>query len=210
MNYIDNKLKSHYDTGQMSIGDGHLFVKTQDFESTGGCVYLVHEDGYVLKQDIEFLRSVEKYAFQLVLSDGSDKKDVLDNVPSVDEIKSFLDMVSAYGQTLFVTDQILDDVGLLQVSPEDIDDVKGNFGCVVVNLNESIINQRDDMIASLFLRIIDKVKLGGLVFIPKSTCRYVPHGRIGVEALIKVLDLELELPLHNLPKMVIASKRINR
>lgn len=210
MNHIDNKLKSHYATSLMSIGDGHLFVKTQDFETTGGCVYMVHEDGYVLKQDIEFLRSVEKYAFQLVLSDGSDKKAFLDNIPSIDEIKSFLGTVSAYGQTLFVTDQIHDDVDLLQVSPKDIDDVKGKFSCVVVNLNESIINQKDDIIINLFLRIIEKVKLGGLIFIPKSTFQYVPHGRIGVEALIKVLDLELELPLHNYPRMVIASKRMTR
>ena len=210
MNYIDNKLKSYYSTGQMSVGEGHLFVKTQDFESIGGCVYLVHEDGYVLQQDIEFLRSVEKYAFNLVLSDSSDKKTVLDNVHSIDEIKSLLDRVSAYGQTLLVTDQILSDVDVRQVSPNDIDDVKGNFSCLVVNLNESIINQRDDLITSLFLRIIDNVKLGGLIFIPKSTFRYAPHGRIGVEALIKVLDLELELPLHNFPRMVIASKRINR
>lgn len=33
----------------------------------------------------------------------------------------------------------------------------------------------------------------------------MPYGRIGSEALIKVLDLELELALHNLARIVIAS-----
>ena len=188
-------------------GDTTLYRKTQDFESTGGTVYLVHEDGYVLQHDIDFLRSVEKYAFRLVLSEGSDKKIISEDVISVDEIKSFLDKISAFGSTLFVTDQIYEGIKFSQVSPQDIDDVKGKFNCVVLNLNESIVNENDDMVAYLFLRIIEKVKLGGLIFIPKSTFQYVPHGRIGAEALIKVLDLELELPLHDMPRMVIASKR---
>lgn len=207
MKYISNKLKSHYKTSQVLNGDTNLFVKTQDFDTTGGTVYMVHEDGHVLQHDIDFLRDVEKYAFHWVLSDGSHRKTVLDDIRPIDEIKSFLDKVTGYGSTLFVTDQIIEDIDLLQVSPEDIDDVKGNFNCVVVNLNESIIDKKDDMIAYMFLKIIEKVKLGGLIFIPKSTYSYAPHGRIGIEALIKVLNLELELPMHNYPRMVIASKR---
>ena len=93
-----------------------------------------------------------------------------------------------------------------QVSPDEIDNVCGDFNCVVVNLNKSIVGMKDDMIAYLFLRIINKVKRGGLIFIPESTFQYTPHGRVGVEALIKVLDLKLELPLHKLKGMVIASK----
>ena len=207
MNHIANKLKSHHKTSQMPIGKGHLFVKTQDLETTGGCIYLVHEDGYVVKNDLNFLRSVEKYAFQLVLSDGSDKKTILDDDFAFEEIKSFLNDVSAFGSTLFVTDQILDGNILLQVCPDEIDEIKGRYDCVVVNLNESIISKKDDEIAYLFLKIINKVKLGGLIFIPKSTFQYVPSGRIGVEALVKVLDLDLELPMHNYPRMVIASKK---
>lgn len=207
MTHMGNKLKSHYKTSSMSVESGRLFVKTQDMETTGGCIYLVHEDGYVIQQDIDFLRRVEKYAFQLVLSDGSDKKDNLDDVPTSDEIKSFINEISSLGSTLLVSDNIFEGLDLLQVAPENIDDIKGKYNCVVVNLNESILNKRDDDVAYLFLRIIDKVKLGGLIFIPKSTYLYVPNGRLGVEALIKVLNLELELPLHKYPRMVIASKR---
>ena len=207
MKYISNRLKSHYKTSQEVINDSKLFVKTQDFETTGGTVYLVHEDGYVLKQDLDFLRSVEKHAFNLVLSDESDKKTVVDENESYDDVKDTLNMVKGLGSTLFVTDQTFDVENVLQISPDEIDDIKGDFNCVVVNLNRSIVDMKDDMIAYLFLRIIDRVKVGGLIFIPQSTFQYTPHGRIGVEALIKVLDLKLELPLHNLKRMVIASKR---
>ncbi|AMD17316.1 hypothetical protein TL18_04325 [Methanobrevibacter sp. YE315] len=206
MKYISNRLKSHYKTTQEINGDTQLFVKTQDFETTGGTVYLVHEDGYVLQKDLDFLRSVEKYAFDLVLSEGSDKKIIVDDDEALDEVKSTLERVRGLGSTLFVTDQRFDVDNVLQVSPDDLDEVKGEFNCVVVNLNKSLVDLKDDMIAYLFLRIIDRVKVGGIIFIPESTYQFIPHGRIGAEALIKVFDLKLELPLHNLKNMVIASK----
>ena len=207
MAHISNRLKSHYRTSQGIIEDAQLFVKTQDLETAGGIVYLVHEDGYVLQRDLDFLRSVEKQAFELVLSDDSDKKDLIDIDVSLDEIKSLLERVKGYGSQIFVTDQKLDDADFLQVAPDEIDDVKGDFNCVVVNLNKSIADLKDDEVAYLFLKVIDKVKIGGIIIIPESTYQYIPHGRSGAEALVRVLDLRIELPLHGLGKMVIASKR---
>ena len=207
MAHISNRLKSHYKTSQGIIEDAQLFVKTQDLETTGGTVYLVHEDGYALQQDLDFLRSVEKKAFELVLSDDSDKMSFVEEDVPLENIKSILERIKGYGSQLFVTDQILDDADFLQVSLDGIDDVKGDFNCVVANLNKSIVGLRNDELAYLFLRIIDRVKIGGIVVIPESTYQFIPHGRVGVEALIKVLDLRIELPLHSLGKMVIASKR---
>lgn len=207
MKYISNKLKSHYKTSQLYFDEKRLFVKTQDFETTGGTVYLVHEDGYVLQKDLDFLRSVEKYAFDLVLSDESNKKTVIDENQSLEDVKSHLKKVRAYGSTLLVTDNKFDTCDLLQVSPDEIDNVNGEFNCVLINLNETIVNLKDDMIAYLFLKIINRVKVGGLIFIPESTYQYTPKGRKSAEALIKVLDLEIVMPLHNFNRMVIASKR---
>ena len=207
MKYISNKLKSHYKTVQGVVDGRNLFVKTQDFETTGGTVYLVHEDGYVLQQDLDFLRSIEKKAFSLVLSDGTHKKTFLDEKESFDDVKNTLRMLKAYGSCLFVTDEKVDDQQLLQISPDEIDNIHGDFNCVVVNLNKSIINLKDGEMSYLFLKIIERVKRGGFIVIPESTYQYAPHGRVSAEALIKVLDLRIELPLHNFGKMLIASKR---
>ena len=125
----------------------------------------------MLQKDLEFLRSIEKYAFDLVLSEESEKPAIKD-VP-LDELKSTLDLVKAYGSTLFVTDQILDDVGILEVAPDELDKVKGEFKCVVVNLNESLVDKKDDQIANMILNIVEKVKVGGLIFVPESTWCYL-------------------------------------
>jgi hypothetical protein len=206
MKHISNKLKSHYKTVQGIVDGNNQFVKTQDYETAGGTVYLVHEDGYVLQQDLDFLRSVEKHAFSLVLSDESKKKDVIEESDSLEEIAGILENVKGFGSRLFVTDQKIDDYNLMQVSPKDIDDIKGDFSCVVVNLNKTLVNLKDDEIAYLFLRIINRVKVGGIIIIPESTYQYSPQGRVSAEALIKVLGLKIELPLHHIGKSVIASK----
>ena len=209
MNYISNNLRSHHET-RMGITDQstHHFVKTQDLETTGGTIYLAHEDGYAVQRDLEFLRSIERYAFQLVLSDRSDKKTVLDENELYGDVKFILSKINLFGTTLFVTDEIFDDINLLQVVPDEIEGVNGIFDCVVVNLNRSILNKKDDYVAYLLLNIIKKVKTGGLIFIPETTYQYLPDGRLGVEALLIVLDLKLELPLNDLQRVVIASKRL--
>ena len=207
MNHISNKLKSHYKTALDPINETQPFLKTQDLETSCGTVFLSHSDGYQVKKDLDFLRSIEKYAFQLVLSEGLDKETEIDEDEAFKDIHYLLENAPVYGTTLFVTDSIFDDVDLLQVTPDKLDALNGEFDCVVVNLNKSILNKKDDYIASLFLKIFNKVRLSGLVFIPKSTYGLLPNGRVGAEALVRVMDLKIELPLHNLPRMIIASKR---
>ena len=207
MNHISNKLKSHYKTALDPINETQPFLKTQDLETSCGTVFLSHSDGYQVKKDLDFLRSIEKYAFQLVLSEGLDKETEIDEDETFKDIHYLLENAPVYGTTLFVTDSIFDDVDLLQVTPDKLDALNGEFDCVVVNLNKSILDKKDDYIASLFLKIFNKVRLSGLVFIPKSTYGLLPNGRVGAEALVRVMDLKIELPLHNLPRMIIASKR---
>ena len=207
MNHISKKLESYHKFSNALIDGSRFFKKTQDFESGGGVAYLVHEDGFVLQNDLEFLRKVEKHAFELVLSEVREKNVFSEDDLDLDEIKSLIEKVKGFGSCLFVSDQKVDDLYIKKVSPDEIVDVQGEFNCVVINLNKTLLDMKDDEIAFLFLRIIDKVKIGGLIFIPESTYQYIPHGRVGAEALIQVLGLNIELPLHRLGKMVIASKR---
>lgn len=205
MKYMSNKLKSHYKTSQELDDEARFFVRTQNLETTGGVIYLTHPDGFTLQKDLNFLRNIENYAFQLVLSGNDNKKIEIKNDYS--EVKSILGMVYAYDPTLLVTDYIFENIDMLQVRPDEIDSIKSEFDCVVVNLDESIVNENDDIIAHLILKIIEKVKTGGIILIPKSTYQYIPNGRIGVEALIRVLDLKLEMPIYDLKGCVVASKK---
>ncbi len=201
---ISNKLKSFYKIAVTPIDSPHPFSKTQDFETSGGTIYLVHEDSYQVQKDLDYIRNLEKRAFQLVLSEGLDKEEPVDDG---DDLNLLLENIRSYGTILLVTDNKIDDLDILQARPDELDEIKGQFDSVVVNINESIIGKKDDYVADLFLRIVNKIRVGGHIFILKSTFNLLPSGRRGAEALVKILDLKIEIPVHNLTRMVVASKR---
>ena len=65
----------------------------------------------------------------------------------------------------------------------------------------------DVEIVELLLKIFDKAKFGGLIFIPKTTYEFIPSSRLGAEALLRLLDYDLQLPIHKLNRMIIALKK---
>ena len=58
----------------------------------------------------------------------------------------------------------------------------------------------------IILDVFLKVKSGGVIFVPKNTYQLMSSGRKGIEALIKVLDYNIELPPYYISDMIIASK----
>ena len=203
---IGVNLKSFFKIS-IDLENSQSFSKTQDLETAGGTVYLVHENPYQLQKDIGFLREIEKRAFQLILSEDIHEDKSIDKNMIVEDIESLINDIRAYGTCLLVTENKFDDLNLSQVLLDDLDEIQGEFNCVIINLNQSMLDKKDDEIAKLFLKIFDKVKVGGLIFIPKTTYDFMPNSRLGAEALLKVLDFKIELPIHKLKRMIIASKR---
>ena len=207
MNHMSNRLKSHYKTSIAEINELQPFSKTQDLETSCGTVCLLHEDAFQVHKDLEFLESIEKNAFQLVLSEGLDKKITLDEDEMHEDIESIITGIKSNGTCLLITDHIYENLDILQVTPQKLKEIEGEFDSIVINLNKSIVDKEDDIIVRFVLNAFDRIKVGGLVFIPKTTYDAMPSGRLGAESLVKVLDLKIELPLHNFPKILIASKR---
>ena len=207
MNSIGVKLKSFIKTDVNSIDNPKTFSKTQDLETAGGTVYLAHEDPNQLQRDIDFIRDIEHRAFQLIFSEELHDDVAIDNDKISNEIKSLIGEIKSYGTSLLVTETIFDDLNVSQVSLDNLDEIRGNFDCVVINLNKCLQDMNDDEIVKRFIDIFDKVKFGGLIFIPKTTFDFIPNSRLGTEALLKLLDFKIELPIHKLNRMIIASKR---
>lgn len=209
MNYISTKLQSHYKTSMSPISDLQLFKKTQDLETSCGDVYLVHEDPYQVQKDLDFLRNIEEKAFQLVLSEELDNEICHNEEESLEELKDFIKKIKTFGTCLIITDTLYEDldIDIMQSSPQGLKEINGKFDVVFLNLNKSLKMHKDDKIAEFILNSFDRIKKGGFIVIPKSTYDTMPNGRLGAEALVKTLDLKIQLPLHNLPKMLIASKR---
>ena len=206
---ISPNLKSYFkaDFAEMAE-EGIFYIKTEDLHSTCGVIYLVHEDNWVLQDDINFLRSLEKYAFALVLSPELDKIKELDEDKLVSDLTEVVDAVSEFGTGLLITDQFLDTHNIVQVGVEDVANINEAFDYVIVNLNKSLVEKKDHLTIEVILNILKRIKVGGIVFIPETTYKYVPGQRKGIEALMIDLDLRIEVPPYGVETGVIASKNL--
>ena len=205
--YISSRLESHYKT-EPEIIDNTLFIKTKDFETTGGSVFLVNEDIYTIQKDLNFLRYVEQHAFDLVLNEESDNIITYDENKTARNMDAILDALPNYGSVLVVGDDDNNDrKEVFRISADKLNTIKSKFDCIIVDLSKTLINKKADSQAALILNITDYIKNGGVIFIPPSTYKYLPKDRLGTEVLLTSAGLTLEMPFNNLEGFVLASKR---
>ena len=206
---MSNRLKAYHDAVLISVDQYDMFFqKTEDLNTAAGFIFLVHENKHEVDKNLNFLRDVERNAFSLILSQDSVNVEIKDDEDYSSEIRPLIEKASRYGTGLFVTDQFAEDVDFVQIKCGDLNDLKGNFDFVVINLNKSLIGKNESDKVLLVLDIVSKVKTGGMIIIPKNTYQLFSSGRKGIEALIKLLDYKIELPPYNMHDVIIASRRI--
>ena len=204
---IEKKLKAFYESNLFNATYPDMFFKkTEDLNTAAGYVFLVNEDKSKVDHDLDFLRKVEQNAFSLILSDDDAYPKLKEDDEYLTGIITLIKKIEKHGTGLFVTDQFGEDIDIFQTSYSDVNDIKGNFDFVIVNLNKSLIDKNEADKVRIILDIILKVKSGGFIFVPKNTYQLMTSGRKGIEALIKVLDYKIELPPHNIQDMIIASR----
>ena len=204
---IAPKLQSYFDSTLHNINETELFVKTEDLNTTCGVVFLASKDRNVVDEDVEFLRSVEKNAFELVLSEEADENKSIDEEQIISRLQNLIKSTEKYGHGLLITDQDVPDTSILQINLENIHRLHGHFDYILVNLNQSITNMDDEESVKLIFKICSYIKVGGLLFVPKSTYDYLPGARKGVEAMVKNSNFNIEAPPFGIKNAVIASKR---
>ena len=204
---IGPKLKSYFkSTIDKNFDNAVFYRKTEDLNTVGGVVYLVNESSEILHHDLDFLRNIEKKAFELVLNDEIYEDNPIDEDALLKELESIVDYAYDYGTSLLITDQFLDNANMMQIGKDEIYDINGEFDYVIVNLNKSLVNMNQFEVIELIFYIFSDIKVGGIVFIPESTCDYIPGKRKGIEAILKTLDLIIEVPPYGINKGVIATK----
>ena len=206
---MSNRLKAYHDAVLISVDQYDMFFqKTEDLNTAAGFIFLVHENKHEVDKNLNFLRDVERNAFSLILSEDSVNVEIRDDGDYLSEIRPIIEKSSRYGTGLFVTDQFAEDVNMVQIKSSELNDLKGNFDFVVINLNKSLFGKNESDKVLLILDIFSKVKTGGLVIIPKNTYQLFSSGRKGIEALIKLMDYKIELPPYDIYDVIIASRRI--
>lgn len=204
---ISIKLKSHFKTSVDNIDeeDKKTYFKTVDVDSSCGIIFLVHKNLAEVEHDLNYLRSIEKHAFSLILSEENEIKE--NTVINLDTVAELVEIGNKYGTGLFITDQNIKNNNILQVHPDNLKNIKGEFDYTIINLNETLIKNNTNILVKILLESFEKVKNGGLVFIPKTTYQLFSTGRKSMEALLIVLNFKIEVPPHGMKSIIIASKK---
>lgn len=204
---INTKLKAFHDSSLVdSTYHDMLFKKTEDLNTAAGYVFLVNENKANVDHDLNFLRDLERNVFSLILSDDITYPELKEDDEYLSEVIPMIKKIERHGTGLFVTDQFGDDIDILQIEYSKLNEVKGNFDFVVVNLNKSLMNKNEAEKVEIIFDALIKVKSGGLIFVPKTTYQQMLSGRKGIEALVKVLNYKIELPPHYIREVIIASR----
>ncbi len=204
INKIGPKLKSFHEiVFEDLIEEEKFYMKTENVDTSCGLVFLTHKKESVLRNDIKFLRSVER---NLVLSEELDNHNKFNNSVMIKKLQLLIDAAQKYGKGILITDQTIYDVDIFQIGIEDVSDVEGEFDYVIINLNRSIIEKSDYFKVDFILKLLSYIRVGGYIFIPETTYRFIPGQRKGIELLLKALDLRIEVPPYGPIKGVIASK----
>lgn len=203
---IENKLKSYFGSTLTDIeNDSLFFPKTEDLHSSGGYVFLVHEDKAEIEKNINLLRNIEKSAFSLIFSEDSNDYELKSDEEYSNDILPLVKETNKYKTCLFVTDQFIEGIDILQIGHDKINEQKGKFDFIIVNLNKSLIDKNEAEKVKIILDIISRLKRGGFIFIPENTYQFMANGRRSMEALIEAFDYNIELPPYAIKNVIIAS-----
>ncbi len=205
---ISLKLKSHHKTILQDIDYEYSksFLKTEDLDSSPGTMYFIHEDPSVVYNDLEFVRSIERNAFSMVLNSELHDVALKDDESYINEIRPLVNECEKYGIGLLVTDQFIDDVNIKQVKSENVDKVIGKFDFIIINLNKVISNGPSKEAIELLWASFSRIKKNGFIFIPENTYQLLDGGRNSMEVLIKSAGLKIEIPPYGVYDTIIASK----
>ena len=207
MNNIGPRLRSFHDSViDDLLASEKFYPKTEDSDTSCGLIFLSHEDYNILQDDIKFLRSVEKNAFDLVLSEEIDENYHFNVDIAVKKLKLIIQATEKYGYGLMITDQILSDVNIMQIALEEVRNINGEFDFVIINLNRSFIEKSNYLTIDTLFDVFSYIKVDGFIFIPETTYRYIPGKRKGIEALLKAMEMKIEVPPYGVKQGVIASK----
>ena len=86
---------------------------------------------------------MEKNAYSINLNDNLSDIELKDDETYLNEVKPVINQAYVFTTCLFITDQFINDLNLLQTDLKHIDDLKGTFDSIILNLNESLYEKSE-------------------------------------------------------------------
>ena len=184
------------------LGRDPFLTRTRDLETTGGVVYLVHDDERQVKEDCAFLHMLEmKFPEMLFNQIKSEKSAQVSRIP----IKELMKEVDCHGSTLVFSDTETEAPGAVVVNSEGLSSAYDCYNNVIVDLSRPETFADAESFSQQVFMLLSKLCEGGRILVPESTYCHLPYGEIGMEILLRARGLRIEAPLAGKGRLLIAS-----
>ena len=199
---IAKHLRSYYSSSFDRIGRASTLPETTNLETAGGTIYLLHEDERIVKEDCNLLHLIEtKYPNILFQAQPADKSA---NYPKPDP-KAVMEAGNCKGATLVFSDTAKTLDGATVVNLAQLSGAYDSYEQGILDLSkQSSFADLESVIQQIFV-FESKIRRGGRILIPQSTYAHLPYGMDGMEILLKVVGLRIELPLEGMVSALVAS-----
>ena len=199
---IVRRLKSYYKAAFGWAGREELLQRTTDMENAGGIVYLMHEDEQAVMNDLALLHKLEMKYPRILFGDACTPPRT-DIAPC--DTAALMRESDCRGTTLIFTDRSGEVPGAVSTDADGLDAVFNGFDRGILDLTDpASYTDIESLIERIFV-FTDKIKEYGKIIVPESTYVNMPYGIDGMEIILKVAGLRLEMPLTGDGRALIAS-----
>ena len=155
-----------------------------------------------MKEDCNLLHLIEtKYPNILFQAQPADKSE---NYPKPDP-KAVMEAGNCKGATLVFSDTSNTLDGATVVNLAQLSGAYDSYEQGILDLSkQSSFADLESVIQQIFV-FASKIRRGGRILIPQSTYAHLPYGMDGMEILLKVVGLRIELPLEGMVSVLVAS-----
>ena len=195
-------LKSFYSASLGQIGQHDRMPETQDLETAGGTVFLIHEDEQQVRADCELLHLLEMKYPRILFQDSLEEKKAGTAKRDMDTL---VKTAMSRGTTLIFSDSGDCPEGPVTVNAGNLKDAYDSFEVGILDLSAPESFRDLESIVQLTFTFAGKIRKGGIILIPESTYCNLPYGMEGMEILLKVAGLSMELPVAGKPELLVAS-----
>ena len=200
---IARQLKSYYASSFAGIGQSEILHETRDLGTAGGAIYLLGSDENLVKNDCNLLHLIEMKYPRIFFQDSA-YEERFNTAPR--DIGEVLKAARCHGSTLIFSDSA--DENLPFATFTDSKNLAGAYdsyenGVLDLSKAESFADL-ESVIQQIFT-FFKKIRKGGRIIVPESTWCHLPYGIEGMEILMRAAGQLVEMPLANIPELLISS-----
>ena len=200
---IASHLKSYYTSDFNLIGRGDILSETRNLETSGGMVYLIDENEQQVRDDLNILHLIESKYPDILLQEQRKKPEQ----PSESaDIEAIMKAADCRGATIVFSDTAEDVKGAVTVDSTTVTKAYDGFEQGILDLSRSTsFSDLESLLQQIFV-FAGKIRHGGRMLIPESTYRNLPYGMEGMEILMQIAGLRIELPLKGESDLLVGSR----